>query len=192
MASQALMRWRHAASLRLKNVEAARLAVGGRAAIQVLAAEQIKHAYVVLPSSHFQAFCRDLHTEAVDHLYPAVAPSAVQGIVKMLLTRNRMLDRGNPNAGNIGSDFNRFNFNFWQEVIAFDGKNADHQRQIDALNSWRNAVAHQDFAPSNLVGVARLDMAVIRKWQSACNRLASSFDGVISDRLAAIIGHRPW
>src|SRR5438477_12896075 len=122
MASHSLARWRHAAKLRLAKIENARLAVGGRGVMAGLAAEQIKFAYVVLLSSHFQAFCRDLHTEAADFVYPAAAPQ-IQGILKMLLTQDRKLDRGNPNPGNIGSDFNRFNFNCWGEVIDLDPRN---------------------------------------------------------------------
>ena len=151
MASQSLIRWRQSAVLRLERVEAARLAVGGRGAIGILAAEQIKHAYVVLLSSHFQGFCRDLHTEAVDCLYPAVSPTSVQGIIKMPMTRTENWIVGIQiqeisEAISIGSTLT------WQEVVAPERPKRRPAKQLETLNQTEDAISHQDFDPSNLGG----------------------------------------
>jgi hypothetical protein len=51
----------------------------------------------MLLSSHFQRFCRDLHTEAIDHIVAGASPRAIQAVLRSRLLENRKLDRGNPN-----------------------------------------------------------------------------------------------
>jgi hypothetical protein len=43
------------------------------------------------------------------------------GDVQGALVWDRRLDAGNPNPGNIGSDFNRFDFTFWRAPSSRDG-----------------------------------------------------------------------
>jgi hypothetical protein len=47
-----------------------------------------------------------------------VADPDLQQTLHDNLLFGRMLDRGNPNAGNIGSDFNRLGLAFWSLVDA--------------------------------------------------------------------------
>ncbi len=44
-----------------------------------------------------------------------------------MLTQGRKLDSGNPNPGNLGSDFNRFGLDFWAVVDRLDVRNPDRR-----------------------------------------------------------------
>jgi hypothetical protein len=102
------------------------------------------------------------------------------------------LDRGNPNPGNIGSDFNRFGLAFWHEVDHQDSRNAARQVLLVELNEWRNAIAHQDFNPAVLGGSTRLPLVQVKAWRNACHGLAIAFDTVMHDWLQSLTGTAPW
>ena len=61
-----------------------------------------------------------------------------------MLVQNRKLDSGNPNPGNLGSDFNRFGLEFWDAVDQLDVRNPDRRGELQELNVMRNAIAHHD------------------------------------------------
>ena len=61
----------------------------------------------MLLSGQFPGFCRDLHTECVDHLAGIIPNVPLQAIFLAEARRDRKLDKGNPSPGNIGQDFNR-------------------------------------------------------------------------------------
>jgi hypothetical protein len=100
------------AAIALDRMEHAHRAVGGSSPGRRYATQQINQSYLVMLSSHFQQFCRDLHSEAVDHLLRGLDP-ALLPIVLSSLTSDRRLDRGNPTPGNLGSDFGRLGMTFW-------------------------------------------------------------------------------
>ncbi|HEY1862014.1 MAG TPA: HEPN domain-containing protein, partial [Gemmataceae bacterium] len=156
------------------------------------ATQQINQAYAVLLSSHFQGFCRDLHTECVGFLTRVVRPASLPTILHVEFTWNRQLDRGNPNPGNIGSDFGRFGIEFWGEVNGHHARNPQRKRLLEELNEWRNAIAHQDFDPARLGGAITLGLRQVIDWRSACAGLASSFDEVMRAYLLAVTGLSPW
>lgn len=104
----------------------------------------------------------------------------------------RKLDRGNPNPSNLGSDFGRFGFDFWNVIRATDARNELRQRHLESLSAWRNAIAHQDFNTTVLVPAPPLRLSAVRQWRSACNALARSMDRLVADELAALVGTRPW
>lgn len=110
--------------------------------------------------------------------------------MKARLTAGHQLDSGNAHPGSIGSDFGRFFASrFWDEV---DGLNANHKArraELERLNKWRNAIAHQDF--SEVDGEA-LRLAQVRRWRVNCNVLATAFDDVLAQRLRALVGSEPW
>ena len=106
--------------------------------------------------------------------------------------RDRKLDKGNPNPGNLGADFARFGFKFWKAVHADYHQNDRRQELLEELNTWRNAIAHQDFDPGALGGTVVLHLAKVRAWRSAVNRLALSFDGVMRSRINSVIHAYPW
>lgn len=145
MPSRSLTTW-HADSRRaLDEIEAAHRAVGRAGPGCRHAARQINQAYVLLLSSQFQRFCRGLHSECTDHLTSDLASATLRTVFRRQLRLGRKLDSGNPNPGNIGSDFDRFEISFWPAVIALHPHNKTRQALLITMNHWRNAVAHQDF-----------------------------------------------
>jgi hypothetical protein len=195
MPSHSLQRWNTHARAALDQIQAAHAAVGGNEPGRRFATLQINHAYLVLISSHFQGFCRALHTEAVDYVcnQPATGASDPRrDILRITLTLNRQLDSKNPSPGHIGSDFGRFNIQFWDRVKArAPTRNQQRQALLEMLNTWRNAIAHQDFAGHGLRPDA-LTLPMVRQFRSACHLLAARFDEVVADHLAIITGSRPW
>jgi len=68
-----------------------------------------------------------------------------------------------------------------------DPRNEVRQRQLEELNGWRNAIAHQDFE-----GRGTLHLRHVRLWRIACERLAKSFDEVMRHHLQNLTGQSPW
>lgn len=192
MPSRALTTWQADGRRALDEMEAAHRAIGRAGPGSRHAAQQITQAYVLLLSSWFQRFCRDLHSECVDYLVADVGPLTLQTIFRRQLRLGRRLDTGNPNPGNIGSDFDRFEMSFWPAVNALDPRNRARQALLVAMNQWRNAVAHQDFSRPELGGRNLLMLAEVRRWRSACERLAVDFERVMQHYLSTTTGTAPW
>lgn len=191
MPSNSLGRWLGERADNLDQIRGAHAHVGGTQRGRRYATEQINHAYAMLLSSQFQGFCRDLHSECVDHAVNAVA-SEFQVILRTLLIQGRKLDSGNPNPGNIGSDFGRFGLSFFPAVQADFRQNDRRQEMLEGLNRWRNAIAHQDFDPAKLGGTTTLRLSTVRHWRRANNRLARSLDNVMRSHLFTLTGSFPW
>ena len=196
MPSNSLHRWQHEARSQLDDIVSAHAAVaaakrGGRAATA-----QVNHAYAMLLSSHFQRFCRDLHSEAIEHLCAEVPTTWVQPILRARLIEGRKLDTGNPNPGNLGSDFKRFGLELWPSMIAIDARTSGRKVKLEQLNRWRNAIAHQDFSQSSDLdlGTGRVDLrlADVDGWRAACDQLAPTMDAAVGGRLAGLAGRSPW
>jgi len=83
MPSRSFNLWLSERRQALDQIAAAHVAVGGAGPGRRYATEQINQAYAMLLSSQFQGFCRDLHSEAVDHICGPVAA----GNIRMLLLR---------------------------------------------------------------------------------------------------------
>ncbi len=165
--------------------------VGGTERGNRYATQQINFAYAALLSSHFQGYCRDLHSECIDHLVSLV-PNALQKYLRLEWIWNRSLSRGNPHPGAIGQDFGRLGFDFWTKVYSLDARNERRREILNELLGWRNAIAHQDFdlvAPS---GIPSLHLAKVREWRRALNRLSHEFDTVVYDSLSTMLGTAPW
>jgi hypothetical protein len=176
----------------LNEIESAHRSVGGSGPGRRYATQQINHAYAVLLASHFQGFCRDLHAECVDYLVRIVAPANLHPVLQLEFAWNRQLDRGNPNPGNIGSDFGRLGIEFWNQVYNQDSRNNERRRLLEELNDWRNAIAHQDFDPVRLRGEATLQLRRVKTWRNSCDGLASSFDEVMRAYLQQLTSASPW
>src|SRR5260370_30818727 len=176
----------------LDEIARAHAAVGGTGPGRRYATQQLNHAYAVLLASQFQGFCRDLHSECVQELAQAVAPTILQSVLDAEFRFNRSLDRGNANPSAIGSDFNRLGVEFWRKVEEDYPRNNRRRQLLEELNQWRNAIAHQDFDPAALGGTTTLHLPRVQGWRRACNRLALSFDNVMRNHLMAITGRSPW
>lgn len=146
----------------------------------------------MLLSSWFQAFCRDLHTECIEHLITTIPQPAVRMIVRQRMMEGRKLETGNPNPGNLGADFGRLGVELWPEVITRDQQAKQRQDALGELNRWRNAVAHQDFSSALLQGRKQVRLTEVRGWRKVCESLAVDFERVMYDHLLGATGTRPW
>jgi hypothetical protein len=192
MPSTALQQWRTVRAAALDEIEQAHASVGGSGPGRRYATQQINQAYAMLLSSQLQGFCRDLHTECVEHAVRCLAPTAWQQIVQAEFTLYRKLDTGNPNPGNLGADFGRLGIELWDEVVASDPRNAQRRILLQELNEWRNAIAHQSFDPQRLGGRTTLHLGDVRRWRASCDQLAVAFDGVMQVHLRMLTGVSPW
>lgn len=192
MPSRSLLTWRGPSAHALDEIEAAHRAVGGTGRGRRYATQQINQAYAVMLSSQCQRFCRDLQSDAVDELAAIIPSPEVRDICRLQLTTGRKLDSGNPNPANIDSDFGRLGMDFWPDVIASNPRIQARRAELEALNRWRNAIAHQDFDPAALAGRTELQLADVRRWRATCNALARQFDAAVARHLATILGTAPW
>jgi hypothetical protein len=190
--STALETWTNDAQKALDEIVTAHATVGGRGRGRRYATKEINHAYAVLLSSQFQRFCRDLHTESVDHIVRSLAPATLRPVVRATFLESRKLDKGNPNPGNLGSDFGRLGLNLWSTVIAQSPRNAARQSKLSYLADWRNAIAHHDLDPHALNPPPPLHLQHVKAWRSVCNALTAEFDGALRTHLATLVGHAPW
>jgi len=193
MPSLSHQEWTTTRARDLDEIEQAHAAIGGTGPGRRYATQQINRAYAMLLAAQFQGFCRDLHDECVVHLIVAIAPPAnLWLVVRDEFTRGRQLDRGNAQPGSLGADFGRLGNNFWAEVDALNPRGAASKAMLEALNRWRNAIAHQDFDPDQLGGTTTLKLAQVRHWRAMCGRLARDFDEVMRRHLQAMTGSSPW
>jgi hypothetical protein len=191
MPSNSLIRWNAERSDALNEIENAHVMVGGTERGRRYATQQINYSYAALLSSHFQGFCRDLHSESIDHIV-AIVPTQLQGFLRAEFIWNRSLGRGNPHPGAVGSDFNRLGVDFWTEVYAMDARNERRRELLQELIEWRNAIAHQDFDPVVSGGMPTLRLASVRAWRRSMNALVRYFDQVMYNYLEALLGGAPW
>jgi hypothetical protein len=189
--SASFQRWDSERQAALDELEAAHRGIGGTGPGRRIATRQINQAYAVLLSSQFQGFCRELHSECADYFVQSIPPGLLRSSLCNVLVQNRRLDKGNPNPGNIGSDYNRFGLAFWDEVRSLDLRNQDRQNRLEELNHWRNAIAHQDFDPA-VLGATSLRLQRVRDWRNACRQLGVCFDEVLRFHLQQINGASPW
>ncbi len=170
MPSASLHRWTTERQSALDELEAAHRSVGGSGRGRRSATQQVNQAYAVLLSSQFQGYCRDLHSECANYFVQTVSAGPLRNSLRSVLIENRKLDKGNPNPGNIGSDYSRFGLPFWVEVRNLDLRNQGRQYRLEELNDWRNAIAHQDFDPA-VLGSGSLRLERVRDWRNACRQL---------------------
>jgi hypothetical protein len=191
MPSVSLQVWRIVRLAALDELEKAHRGMGGTGRGRRFATQQINQAYAVLLSSQFQGYCRDLHSECADYFVQSVPAGLLRTTLRNVLVQNRKLDKGNPNPGNIGADYNRFGLPFWDEVRNLDLRNQGRQNRLEELNDWRNAIAHQDFDPT-ILGSTVLRLQRVREWRNACNQLADCYDQVMRSHLHGLNGISPW
>jgi hypothetical protein len=192
MPSESLRMWQMHAGRALNELEAARRTVRGTGRGRRIAMQQMNQALVVLLLSQFQRFCRELHEECVGHLMRQPGLQPYEGILNLRFIEGRKLDSGNPNPGNIGSDFGRLGVKLWPELRQLRAHSQFHQQALVMLNHWRNAIAHQDFRNPELRGRNTVQRMQIRRWRTMCNRLAVDMDKVMYAYLLRTTGAPPW
>lgn len=160
--------------------------------------QQINQAYVMLLSSQFQGFCRDLHSECVDVLAHSIlltgttSASPLQKVLRLEFLHGRKLETGNPNPGNIGNDFNRFGFRLFDTMLQKTPKVAGYKQKLEALNLWRNAIGHQDFSSNGLGKKKTVSLRLVRVWRDACDKLATTMDDAMYHQIHLLLGKPPW
>jgi hypothetical protein len=94
------------------------------------------------------------------------------------------------------SQFQRFcrelGVKLWRELRQSGMGGQTHHRALETLNHWRNAIAHQDFRNPELRGRTTIRRTEIRRWRTACNRLAVDMDMIMHAYLTRITGAPPW
>jgi hypothetical protein len=177
----------------LNEIEAAHRSVGGVGPGRRYATQQINQAYAVLVASQFQGFCRDLHTECITRLMAfASSPPSIRHLLQAGFTRGRQLDSKNAQPGSLGADFGLLGIKLWEEADRHDRKNKDRRAELEILNQWRNAIAHQSFDEASGGEEPNLTLQEVRGWRSVCGRLARSFDAVMREYLESLTGVTPW
>jgi len=191
--STSLHRWKTVRASELDEIAHAHAAVGGSARGRRFTTQQINRAFAVLLASQFQGFCRDLHTECVEHVLRVLAPPPpLQILVHAEFTRGRQLDRGNAQSGSIGADFARLGIHLWDRLQTYDPASSGWRSNLDLLNEWRNAIAHQDFSSPRVIGTVNLRLATVRQWRNSCLRLARAMEEVMRRHLQTATGVSPW
>ncbi len=193
MPSLALQMWDTDRVAALDGLENAHRALGGSGLGRRIAIQQLNQAYAMMLSSQFQGFCRDLHTECARLLVAPIASPNLRQALYVNAVHGRRLDAGNPNPGNLGTDFNRLGLLFWPTVDVDHPRNPRRKVLLEELNSWRNAIAHQSFAPTMLRGGRIvLPLTRVQSWRKACAGLSRSFDRVLGGFLLALTGLPSW
>jgi len=193
MPSQSYREWLSTRAKALDEIETAHASIGGTGPGRRYATQQINQAYAVLVASQFQGFCRDLHTESVAQLMAFINPDAlVWHLVHAGFIKGRQLDSRNAQPSSLGSDFGLLGIKFWDELDKHHPKSKDRKRELEDLNNWRNAIAHQSFAEVSPDRAPNLTLQQVRRWRSVCGRLARSFDEVMRAHLQSLIGRTPW
>lgn len=191
MPSISYLQWRTIRATALDEIAQAHTIVGGTGRGRRYATQQINHAYAVLLASQFQGFCRDLHSESVGHLL-TIVPGAFRPVMQAEFSRGRHLDRGNASPSSLGVDFGRLGVDLWIEMSRLNPRNSARQALLAELNTWRNAIAHQDFDARKLGGTVVLRLNRVRLWRNACSHLARALDEVLRIRLQSLTGASPW
>lgn len=195
MPSNAFAGWREDSAAKLAELIDAHARVGGTGPGRRYATQQLNASLVLQIAAHFQLFCRDLHTETARGLVVA-APVSYRPVLRVALSSRRALDRGNAWAGTIGEDFGRFDLDIWTQATALSARTSSRRNRLEQLNTWRNAIAHQDFTFSaeqqRLLAGTSLTLPNARQWRAACDGLAGTFDRVLAQHLKRITGAAPW
>ena len=193
--SRSLENWRGESSGVLNEIEVVHAKVEGTSVGRRVLTQQVNFAYAALITAHFQRYCRSVHSESSQIVVATVSDEALAGVLEGLLTENRALDRGNPTSGNLGSDFRRFGFAFWEAVEKDDKRSKKRKAKLDQLCEWRNGIAHGDIsrkrAEAKLVP-DRVTLDVCKDWRRALNGLATSIDKVMSGQCENLGCPEPW
>jgi hypothetical protein len=116
-------------------------------------------------------------------------PAPYQVILQRAWATGRFLDRGNPTAGNLGSDFARLGMDFWTNVYALHTHNQRRRALLDELMEWRNAIGHQDFRNKPLLqGQTEIGLGRVQQFRRSCGALATYFDQAVLAHIHAVGG----
>lgn len=185
MSSASLQRWQSVSMIRLAHIEAQCIATTTLAPPNPELAEENLRAFVLLLSSHFQGFCRELYTECTQ-VFAISLSAAMQPTIQAQFSAELKVNGLNPTAENIRKDFERFAF---QINFDADPKNAPRITQLGHLNKWRKSIAHHSVTPP--AGIPALTFANVQGWKSSCDGLAIWLNSIMFTELSRILGAPP-
>jgi hypothetical protein len=156
--------------------------------------EQLNGLLIVALAAKFQAFCRDLHTEAVQHLV-ADLPEHLKVITSIWLSRKRQLDRGSADADCIKSDFGQLLSvpSFWgsvQERERWSGEVVSLKKRLKRMHEFRHGVAHEDREKFPTKGKGPVLNDFLRA-RNCCLRLAPLLNEAVMQALANAVSQQP-
>jgi uncharacterized protein YutE (UPF0331/DUF86 family) len=191
--STSLKLWQGAAQDVFGELELAHRAVHGRG--QPFLTRQIAYAYVTALAAQFQLYCRSVHTETAEALAGSVSNDPLAQVLEARLVSGRWLDRGNPTASNLGSDFGRFDLRLWDVLQTFDRRNQQRRERLDALIGWRNAIVHGDIDRKKEEG--RLDpleitLKVCQNWNTTLSELILTIEKILTAHCVNFGIGKPW
>ena len=159
--------------------------------------EHMNFALLTRLAAEFQGYCRDLHDGAIDHIVANLTPSGGSGL--LLVTRSafitgRSLDKGNPNWGNLCSDFKRIGLTLADSLeTAYPRSYNDWITSVGRLMEARNAIAHGN--EKEILACRQtqpLTLRTFRQWRGRLMRLAVSVDGLVGAHLNSLTGVKAW
>jgi hypothetical protein len=183
--STALEVWNGSSREALDEIERVHRGVAG-VGRRVLA-RQVNYAYVAMIVAHFQMYCRAIHMEATQALAASVENPQLARALESLL--------GNPTPTNLGTDFGRFGFKFWEAVEARDQRNRSRKASLASLCEWRNAVVHGDIPRKRSQGKLNptsLNLETCQGWRRSLGALSGSIDRVVADQCRTLGCTEPW
>jgi len=160
---------------------------------------QVVYAMILRLAGEFQGYSRDLHDLAAEVFATQLGDGApaVEGAVRILATRNRKLDTGNAQPGALGNDFGALDLQLWPELqAAYSSRASDWNKNLEALNTARNGIAHDDSSKLAKVesdGYRIAQVATFTRLRKSMDQLAHAMDDVVAGHCADLFSiARPW
>ncbi|WIY05831.1 hypothetical protein QRX60_19030 [Amycolatopsis mongoliensis] len=119
----------------------------------------------------------------------------LESVLRVQLTANRYLDKGNATSGNLGSDFLKIGLQLWPAIYMGFPQARGWNRELDQIVHVRNAIAHVDevkLAALRADGYS-INLTQLKKSVKTIEALVAAMDDVVADYLNQLLGGgRPW
>jgi hypothetical protein len=159
--------------------------------------EQVNWALTLRLAAEFQGYARDLHDLAVDHFVGVVSGGDLRmsNVLRVLMTKNRRLDKGNADAGALEEDFSRLGIDLRSALEQATPSAVKWRKDLSALIRARNAIAHAN--EGKLATLASegypARLTTVGSWKKTLDGLVGTMDDVVSDYLDGLLrAGRPW
>jgi hypothetical protein len=143
-------------------------------------------AYVTLLSAHFQAFCRDLYSEACQKVVNRVKQAGLRPIVQAQFDKGLRLEKANATMDALSDDFSRLGIIDLRAEVGNAPPADTHKGRLTAMNMCRNLCAH---------GASQIPLLLlpqIQDWRVSCDWLASRLNEVVYNKLRVAFRAAPW
>jgi hypothetical protein len=148
-------------------------------------------------ATEFQGFARDVHDIASETFaaWSAAGNPALESTIRLRMTEERQLDRGNAQPGSLGSDFRRFGFQLWPALVGRDRAVEVQQASLERLNKARNAIVHDQETDLRALRTDGFppNKRTFSVWRRDLDRLAATLDAEVSSQLGVLFARtKPW